>query len=59
MMDHFDHERFEVYQVALEFVQQADELVKIFPPGRAYLADQLNRASSSIVLNIAEGAGSR
>ena len=27
------------------------------PPGRAHLKDQLERAGTSIVLNIAEGAG--
>jgi len=53
----FDHERLDVYQRALEFMVTANEIVESLPKGRAYLADQLNRASSSIVLNIAEGAG--
>ncbi len=35
----------------------SDELVKQLPRGRSYLADQLKRASVSIPLNIAEGAG--
>ena len=35
----------------------ADEIVEHLPRGRAYLADQLQRASTSIPLNIAEGAG--
>ena len=55
----FDHERLEVYQVAIEFVTVADAVVEELPRGRAYLADQLHRASTSIVLNIAEGAGER
>jgi four helix bundle protein len=54
---HFDHEKLEVYQFSLEFVSAAHEVAKALPPGRAYLTDQLNRAASSIVLNIAEGAG--
>jgi four helix bundle protein len=53
----FDHERLEVYQVALDFLALADEFTVGLPPGRAYLGDQLHRASTSIVLNIAEGAG--
>jgi four helix bundle protein len=32
-------------------------LAEQLPQGRAYLADQLHRASLSIVLNIAQGAG--
>ncbi len=53
----FDHERPEVYQVALDFLVVADDIVKHLPRGRRHLADQLTRASISIVLNIAEGAG--
>jgi four helix bundle protein len=53
----FDHERLEVYQVALEFFDLADEVVERLPRGRGHLGDQLTRASLSIVNNIAEGAG--
>ena len=53
----FDHERLEVYQVALEFFDLADEVVEHLPRGGGHLADQLTRASLSIVNNIAEGAG--
>ena len=35
----------------------ADQIAGELPAGRAYLADQLRRAASSIPLNIAEGAG--
>src|SRR5687767_3446368 len=52
-----DHERLDVYRVALEFVVVASEVAERMPKGRAYLADQLQRAATSIVLNIAEGAG--
>ena len=53
----FDHEKFDVYQVAIEFVAKANDIIERLPRGRGYLADQLQRAALSIVLNIAEGAG--
>jgi len=53
----FDHERLNVYQQALEFFDLADDLIEQLPRGRGHLADQLARASLSIVNNIAEGAG--
>lgn len=51
----FDYERFDVYRVALEFQQLVPRLL----PKRGYapLCDQLNRASASILLNVAEGSG--
>ena len=52
-----DHEKLNVYQVAIEFVLLADEMIEHLPRGRAYLSDQLQRAALSIPLNIAEGAG--
>ena len=56
-MRNFDHEKLDVYQAAIEFVVLIDKIVEHFPRGRAYLADQLLRAGTSISLNIAEGAG--
>ncbi len=56
-MTAFDHEKLDVYQVAIDFVAVADDVVEQLPRGRAYLADQLRRAAVSIPLNIAEGAG--
>ena len=56
-MEGFDHDRLDVYGVAIEFVGLADAIVERLPRGRAYLADQLHRASMSVPLNIAEGAG--
>ncbi|MBN4050211.1 four helix bundle protein [Desulfobulbus sp. AH-315-M07] len=56
-MDKFDHEKLDVYQAAIDFVVVADNVVEHLPRGRAYLADQLNRAATSVPLNIAEGAG--
>jgi four helix bundle protein len=52
-----DHEKLDVYHVAIEFVIAADEIVEHLPRGRGYLSDQLQRAALSISLNIAEGAG--
>jgi len=56
-MHYFDHEKLDVYQAAVEFVVLVDKVVEQLPRGRSYLADQLLRASTSIPLNIAEGAG--
>ena len=55
----FDHEKFEVYQAALRFTAFAVRLCDEMPAirGRGALVDQLTRASFSIALNIAEGAG--
>ena len=52
-----DHEKLNVYRIAIEFVLLADEMIEHLPRGRAYLSDQLQRAALSIPLNIAEGAG--
>ncbi len=56
-MSHFDHEKLHVYSAAIELVVLIDTVVEHFPRGRAYLADQLHRAGTSVPLNIAEGAG--
>lgn len=56
-MHYFDHEKLDVYQAAIEFVVIIETIVKQFPRGRSYLVDQLQRAGSSVTLNIAEGAG--
>ncbi len=56
-MHYFDHEKLDVYQAAIEFVVLANTVIENLPRGRAYLADQLQRAAASILLNIAEGAG--
>lgn len=56
-MNCFDHEKLDVYQAAIALVVLIDEVVEHLPRGRAYLADQLLRAGTSVPLNIAEGAG--
>ena len=52
-----DHTRLDVYHLALELLDLLDQLLDGLPAGRAHLKDQLDRAGTSIVLNIAEGAG--
>ena len=53
-MSGFDHERLDVYAVAIDFVVLANEVVERLPRGRGYLADQLQRAATSIPLDIAQ-----
>ena len=53
----FDHEKLDVYRMTLTFVVLANDVALALPRGRRYLADQLQRAATSVVLNIAEGAG--
>ena len=54
----FDHERLKVYSEALRFVAWASPLIDELPAKLA-ARDQLDRASTSIVLNLAEGNGKR
>lgn len=49
----FDHEKLEVYQHSLRFVAWAGELLDLLPKTPA-AHNQLDRASTSIPLNIAE-----
>ena len=51
-------EDLECYQLALEVLREAYRVLERLPSDERYnLADQLRRASTSIVLNIAEGYG--
>ncbi|MGP8237801.1 MAG: four helix bundle protein [Limisphaerales bacterium] len=52
----FDHEKLEVYQESLAFVAWLEPLLQKLPKSIA-VRDQLDRASTSIVLNLAEGNG--
>jgi four helix bundle protein len=52
----FDHEKLEVYQEALAFVAWLEPLLQRLPKSLA-VRDQLDRASTSIPLNLAEGNG--
>lgn len=53
----FAHQRMKVYESAAGFVTLAHQIVNHLPSGNAALSDQLRRASVSVCLNIAEGAG--
>jgi four helix bundle protein len=52
----FDHEKLNVYQGSLKFVSWATDLIAKVE-SKAAVKDQLDRASTSIPLNIAEGNG--
>jgi four helix bundle protein len=52
----FDHEKLDVYQAALAFVTWLDPILQKLPRSLS-VTDQLDRASTSIPLNIAEGNG--
>lgn len=56
MKTHFDHEKLDVYQESLNFISWADDLLEKIPKSLAVYS-QLDRASTSIPLNIAEGNG--
>jgi four helix bundle protein len=51
----FDSTR--IYPRTLELVDIAKRVIEELPPGYAFLADQLRRASASCALNFAEGCG--
>jgi four helix bundle protein len=53
----FSHEKLDVYRLSVDFLTSVRVLGKEVPLGNADLFSQLRRASSSICLNIAEGAG--
>lgn len=56
----FDHERLDVYRVSIEFVAWVGALFEGPLAGKRQAAmGQLDRASTSIALNIAEGNGKR
>jgi four helix bundle protein len=56
-MYQLSHEKLEVYQFSIRFLALATRLIDSIQRGNGALVDQLKRASLSIVLNIAEGAG--
>ncbi len=56
-MSAFDFKELDVYKVTIEFIATAEAIVDRLPRGHGNLVDQLRRAATSIVLNIAEGAG--
>jgi four helix bundle protein len=54
----FDHEKLKVYQEALRFVAWVHPVLER-RPGKLAAKDPLDRASTSVVLNLAEGHGQR
>jgi four helix bundle protein len=52
----FDHEKLNVYRASIKFVTRATDLISKVE-SKAAVKDQLDRASTSIPLNIAEGNG--
>lgn len=53
------YEKLVVYQLSIEFLGVAFQVIEQLPRGYSELADQLKRASLRNPLNIAEGAGKR
>ncbi|GAH96050.1 unnamed protein product, partial [marine sediment metagenome] len=51
----FMFEKLDVYQKAVDFIDQITSLTEQFPRGYYFLTDQLNRAALSIATNLAEG----
>jgi four helix bundle protein len=51
---YFDHEKLVAYQRSIQFVAWSSDLLETLPPKMA-VSDQLDRASTSVPLNIAEG----
>ena len=56
MKTHFDHEKLDVYQEAIGFCGWVGEFLSAIS-AKAAAKDQLDRASTSLPLNIAEGNG--
>jgi four helix bundle protein len=56
MQTYFDHEKLNAYQVSLEFNKWVGEFLSSIS-AKAAAKDQLDRAATSIPLNIAEGNG--
>ena len=53
----YKFQRLEVYQLALEYLEKLYIITKSFPAEEKYnLTSQLQRAGTSVVLNIAEGS---
>ena len=55
----FDHERFDVYRLAIDYVARSFEASQSLGSLHRHARDQWLRATQSITLNIAEGNGKR
>ena len=57
-MESFKFENLEIWKLACQYADEIHEITKKFPRDERFsLEDQLNRSSSSISDNIAEGSG--
>ncbi len=54
-----NHQKLKCYVVLLDVARKLPTLIEKLPKGTYYLEDQLNRAFSSSMLNLAEGNGRR
>lgn len=52
-----NHERLRCYHTLVDVAARIESMSKRWPSRSRYLRDQINRASSSAVLNLAEGNG--
>lgn len=52
----WEHRKLAAYPKAIEVAVELDALARSIPPARRDLRDQLQRASASVALNLAEGA---
>ena len=52
----FDHEKLEVYEVSLAFITWLEPILQKLPKS-LFVTDQLDRAITSIPLNIPQGNG--
>lgn len=52
-----NHQRLKCYEYSMFLAKKMPSLVRKWPIGSYYLADQLKRALASVSLNIAEGNG--
>jgi four helix bundle protein len=57
MVEQYKFQKLQVYQLALEYADAVYELSRLLPERERYnLSSQIDRAATSIVLNIAEGS---
>ncbi|MBN1283392.1 MAG: four helix bundle protein [Proteobacteria bacterium] len=54
-----NHEKLDCFRQLMALAEDLAKRVAKWPRGNGFLADQLNRAMSSAVLNLAEGNGKR
>ena len=54
-----NHEKLECYRQLVSLAEEVARRVATWPRGYGYLIDQLSRAMTSAVLNLAEGNGKR